>query len=314
MVKRRIKKASKKVLRKIFETGQSVGLDILPRHFYSEIPNIEELRNTNWWRSKYSMEGVRGAKIRSQIDFVKECCNPEIVKKIKSEDIHGRACEKNGRKGFGSVEADFLFAFIASKKPSLMFQIGCGVSTAVCLAAAEHAGYDLEVFCVDPYPNDFLLRSDEKGDIELIRKGAEEIRIEKINELKSDLLFFVDSTHSLGPSGEVTRIILEMLPRLKEGTYVHFHDINFPYDYGRNILDSSLFFGHEGALLLSFLVSNNRFRILASQSMLHYSKPDKLKEYLPGYSPAPNVDGLSAGKGDFPSSTYLKVTEGRTKR
>lgn len=314
MTKKKIKKVLKKILRTIFEAGQRIGIDILPRHFYSEIPYIEELRSTEWWRSEYSMKGVRGAKIKQQIGFIKSCCSPKVVKKVESENIHREACKENEREGFGSVEADFLFAFVAAKKPSQIFQIGCGVSTAVCLTAAEYAGYDPEVFCVDPYPNEFLLRSDERDDINLIQKGAEKIRIENIKNLEDDLLFFVDSTHSLGPSGEVTRIILEMLPRLKVGAYVHFHDINFPYDYGRNVLDSSLFFGHEGALLLSFLVSNSRFRILVSQSMLHYSNPDKLKEYLPGYSPAPSADGLGVGKGDFPSSTYLKVTEGRTKR
>lgn len=306
-LKSKINVLAKRALRVLFEKGQRIGLDILPRHFYSEIPNISELKKTSWWRNPYSMKGIEGASTKKQLIFLKKYCTNKITKEIRSRDIHGAASEKNGREGFGSVEADFLFAFVARKEPSQIFQIGCGVSTAVCLLAAEYAGYRPEVLCVDPYPNEFLKRSDSRGDVDLIQKGVEKIRLEKIENLKSDLLFFVDSTHSLGPSGEVTRIILEMLPRLKVGAHVHFHDINFPYDYGRGILDSSLFFGHEGALLLSFLTYNNRFRILMSQSMLHYSCPNELEKYLPGYDPAPNRDGLSMGDGDFPSSTYLRV-------
>ena len=34
----------KRVLRKVFEAGQHLGFDILPRHFYSEIPDIRVLR------------------------------------------------------------------------------------------------------------------------------------------------------------------------------------------------------------------------------------------------------------------------------
>lgn len=307
-LKGKIKKAAKKVLREIFEKGQSIGLDILPRHFYSEIPNIRKLRKTRWWRSSYSMKGVRGTSLSKQVNFLKECCSKEITEEIRSRNIHRDASERNGREGFGPIEADFLFAFVVTKKPSQIFQIGCGVSTAVCLSAAEYANYNPDIFCVDPYPNDFLLQSSRIGDIDLIQKGAEEVKAERVKKLGSDLLFFVDSTHTLGPSGEVTRIVLELLPRLKEGAYAHFHDINFPYDYGRNILDSSMFFGHEGALLLAFLAHNDRFRILMSQSMLHYSSPDKLKEYLPSYSPAPSSDGLSVGEGDFPSSIYLRAS------
>lgn len=285
-----------------------MGLDILPRHFYSEIPDIASLKEKEKWRSEYSMECVRGSSISRQVEFVKECCPPKVVKEVKSRDIHGDASKRNGREGFGPVEADFLFAFVTTQKPSQILQIGCGVSTAVCLQAAEYANYNPEIICVDPYPNDFLLRASGRGSIDLIQKGAEKVKPESIAGLESDLLFFVDSTHALGPAGEVTRIILEMLPKLKGGAYAHFHDINFPYDYGRNMLNSSLFFGHEGALLLAFLAHNKRFRILVSQSMLHYSRPDELGEYLPGYSPAPNTDGLSAGEGDFPSSIYLEVT------
>jgi len=119
----------------------------------------------------------------------------------------------------------------------------------------------------------------------------------------------VDSSHTLGPAGEVSRIVLEMLPRLKASSWVHFHDIKFPYDYDRHILDSALFFSHESALLHAFLVYNNRFRILASLSMLHYIRPETLVKYLPNYKPARNDEGLNNDGGHFPSSIYLGVEE-----
>jgi hypothetical protein len=111
----------------------------------------------------------------------------------------------------------------------------------------------------------------------------------------------------LGPAGEVSRIILEMLPRLKAGARVHFHDIKFPYDYDRNILDSALFFQHESVLLHAFLSYNSRFRISASLSLLHYFSPEALAQHLPNYQPAENEKGLSKGEGHFPSSAYLEV-------
>jgi len=58
---------------------------------------------------------------------------------------------------------------------------------------------------------------------------------------------------------------------------------------------------------MGFLSHNKRFRILASQSMLHYAKSGQVKEYIPTYDLAPSTDGLNDGKGHFPSSTYLEV-------
>ena len=150
--------------------------------------------------------------------------------------------------GFGSVEADFLYAFVASKRPKQIFQIGCGVSTAVCLAAAADASYTPQVSCVEPYPTPYLVDEANRGTITLIREMAQTLSLSMVEELGADVLFFVDSTHTLGPAGEVSRIVLEMLPRLKTGAYVHFHDITFPYDYSRHVLDGALFFQHESAL------------------------------------------------------------------
>ncbi len=253
------------------------------------------------------MIGINGADTQSQLDFVKKCCSPSIVEALKAHEIHKLASERNGESGFGPVEADFLYAFVATLKPRQLFQIGCGVSTAVCLMAAENAGYTPEVICVEPYPTDFLAREASHGKISLIREKAQLVDPTVIEELGSDLLFFVDSSHTLGPAGEVSRIVLDMLPRLKSGARAHFHDITFPYDYSRGVLSSALFFPHESALLHAFLVHNSRFRISVSLSMLHYSAQDSLARYLPNYRPAPNDDGLSKGEGHFPSSTYLEV-------
>jgi hypothetical protein len=306
-VKRRIKNASKKALRGLFELGQRVGFDALPRHFYSEIPDIRQLKASSEWKAPYSMTGVAGAEIPSQLDFVKQCCTAESIAGIGRQNIFQLASQSNGEEGFGVIEADFLYAFVATQRPRQIFQIGCGVSTAVCLLAAHDAGYTPAVICVEPYPTDYLLREAEQNRITLIPQKAQAVDLQRIEALGDDLLFFVDSSHTLGPAGEVTRIVLEMLPRLKAGAWVHFHDIWFPYDYSRDILNGSLFFWHESPLLHAFLAYNSRFRLAASLSMLHYASPQSLAQYLPNYKPAQSVDGLSAGDGHYPCSAYLKV-------
>ena len=258
-LKRNLKNALKSGMRRLFEGGQRLGFDVLPRHFYSEIPDVQQLRQSDHWKSPFSMIGVEGADAEGQLAFVREVCTPDLVERMRAGELHRRASEENGETGYGPIEADFLYAFVRSKRPRQIFQIGCGVTTALCLMAAEDAGYTPEIVCVDPYPTDYLKRLAREGKVTLVEQKVELVELGRISALGNDLLFFVDSTHTLGPAGEVSRIILEMLPRLKAGAWVHFHDISFPYDYDRNTLDSALVFPHESVLLHAFLAYNRRF-------------------------------------------------------
>ena len=51
----------------IFEFGQRFGVDIVPRHFYSSIPNIRDLKSDLFWKQPRSMVAVQGADIQEQI-------------------------------------------------------------------------------------------------------------------------------------------------------------------------------------------------------------------------------------------------------
>jgi predicted O-methyltransferase YrrM len=306
-MRRWLKAAGKRASERMFHTFQGLGLDVLPRHFYSEIPDIAKLRASEHWRHPYSMIGVNGADVDEQLAWVRAMVTDAVRARLAEEDIHAHACRENGEPGYGRVEADVLYSLVRTGKPARIVQVGCGVSTAVILAAAEHAGYRPRLLAVDPFPTDYLRRMAARGAIDLLARPVEALGWEPLLALGSDDLFFVDSTHTLGPAGEVSRIILEMLPRLDTGVVVHFHDIYFPYDYPTDILDGALFFSHESPLLHAFLVNNPRYEILASLAMLHHQRPTQLSALVRSYEPRPMTHGLSAGRGHFPSSLYLKV-------
>ena len=292
---------------KCFHLAQRLGVDVLPRHFYSEIPDIARLKATQDWRRPYTFIGVNGLDVDEELRFVRSTITPELVQRLARGDIYQSACERNGAVGYGPVEADFLYAFIATHQPHRILQVGCGVSTAICLEAARESGFLPRIVCVDPYPTDFLKRTSGRGEITLIAEPIEAQDYTIVSDLGAGDLLFIDSTHTLGPAGEVGRIILELLPRLESGVYVHFHDITFPYDYGPHVLSKALFFWHESIVLHAFLANNPRFTILASMSMLHYERASELATLLPNYRPCANRDGLADGEGHFPSSIYLKV-------
>jgi len=306
-LKRQFKSIGKRGLRRLFEAGQRLGVDVLPRHYYSEVPDFADLRAAEDWKQPRSMAGVRGVETAGQLEFVADCCPPDVVERLRYAGVYARACEANGETGFGPAEADFLYAFILGRRPAKVVQVGCGVSTAVILHATADAGYTPEVVCVEPYPNAFLKQADRDGRVELVPAKAQAVPLEILTELGANGFLFVDSSHAVRPGSEVNRVVLEVLPRLASGSFVHFHDIFFPYDYQRGLLNDELFFCNESVLLHAFLSGNPRYAIAASLSMLHYADPAALQAHLPHYRPAGNHHGLATDDGDFPASTYLRV-------
>jgi len=307
----RRKRLRNRLLRRVFELSQRVGLDVLPRHYYSSIPDVRSLRRSERWRPPRSMIGVAGTDLDEQLRFVEECCPPTLREEVRRRSVYHDACDENGAVGFGPIEADFLFCFVAARRPRRVVQVGAGVSTSVILRAGAHVRHDLDVTCVDPYPTDFLRRAAAESRITLVEEPAQEVPLEVLTGLGPGDLLFVDSTHTVGPDSEVNRIVLEVLPRLQKGSFVHFHDLLFPYDYARDLLSDALFFWNETALVHAFLVGNDRFRLAASLSMLHYGRTEELRSFLPNYRPEGSSHGLApptrSNDRHFPSSTYLEA-------
>jgi hypothetical protein len=294
-----------------FVVGQNFRFDLLPRHFYSSIPDYRELRHNTRWKQPASMQGISGSETAAQVAFLRECCAPALGAVAQSKQVHHVACADNGAEGFGRVEADFLFCFVVNKRPAKVIQVGAGVSTSVILQAAALAGYAPEIVCVDPWPTAYLRLLANQGRIRLAIERAQETEIEDLTDLAHGDLLFVDSTHTVKPGSEVNRIILDVLPRLPVGCYVHFHDINFPYDYPPGLMNT-VFFWSESSLLRAFLIHNMRCKIAASLSMLHYAEPRELKLLLPSYIPAEMDHGLRLSRDHpfvkhVPSSIYLEM-------
>jgi hypothetical protein len=291
-----------------FRLLQRFGVNILPAHFYSCIPDLDDLARRGDWRKPRSMHGIRYRGIDGQLALLGEWIEPQS-QHLAGHAIHHSAIVGGGDDGgYGEIEADVLFSFVASRKPARITQIGCGVSTAVMLMAAEKAGYKPEIICIEPYPSTYLREAERKGLIRLVDRPAQLVDYEVIADLNDGDLLFVDSTHAVKPGSEVNYLIHEVLPRLRAGAWVHFHDIYFPYDYTRGALDSDLFFPQESTLLYAFLINNDRFRVEASLSMVHYAVPEGLKRLLPRYQPNDQTDGLGGRNGrHFPSAAWLGV-------
>jgi len=255
------------------------------------------------------MPGVRGTDIDEQFSTLASWFSARVLEALAAKDVYDAAVTANGALGYGPAEAQILHAFVASVRPRRVVQVGAGVSTAVILGAASKHETETRVTCVDPFPTEYLRVLADRGEIELIAENAQSVALETFTDLADGDLLFIDSTHTVKPGSEVNRIILEVLPRLARGVMVHFHDITFPYDYQRDVLDRALFFWCESTLLHAFLAGNDRVRVLMSGSMLQYARADDLRRIIPRFDPRDHDRGLDVEGDlrDFAGCTYLLV-------
>jgi predicted O-methyltransferase YrrM len=294
-------------LRGTLEFGQRFGVNITPNHFYSEIPNFRHLRRTDYWRKAMSMYGILGSDTQTQLEAARACTEP-YLDALRTRNIHQESSRLNGESGFGANECDLLYCFVRSRKPNRIIQIGCGVSTATALLAAEdEPDYQPAIVCVEPYPTAFLKKLHSEGKITLIAEMAQTVPLETFTNLQAGDLLFVDSTHTLKPGSEVPILICEVLPRLAPGVSAHFHDIAFPYNYNPWILDNRLFFHRETTLLYGYLVNNPTIAIDMSMSMMQFADLEAMKQIFPNFKPGEHDRGIMTKDGDFPESIYLKI-------
>jgi predicted O-methyltransferase YrrM len=238
-----------------------------------------------------------------QLATMREMCAPFVDESIGNPHFK-QATERRFGPGFGYIEARALHGVIRSLKPRRVIEVGSGVSTYCIQQASALNANDCKLTCIEPHPSDWL----KTANVTLLAAPVQSIPREVFETLGAGDFLFVDSSHAVKTGGDVNYLILEILPMLRPGVTVHFHDITLPYDYNPDTLETFIH-PQETALLHAFLIGNAQYEVLFCMSLLHHDRPQELKEIFPDYAPRQFRDGLSTDspQGYFPSSLYLRA-------
>ena len=289
----------------------ATGLYLAPRGGRSPIPDVADLRRRTDWRSRRNMVGMAGAALDEQLAFIDALLQPEIAATLRARDVWAEVARANGEHdGMRAADVEMLYAVVRARRPARIVQIGtCVLAGPIVLAAAD-AGYAPEHTVIDADPKPYVLAQAGRGGPTIVRHRPQTTLLDMFTRLREGDLLFIHSDRAMKAGGELNRLVLEVLPLLAPGVLVHIHNINFPYDYGRAILEDDVSFSKETSLLHAFLIGNTRYRIRASLSMLHYGAREALKARLPHYAPASDSYGLAVegGPGEWPSSLWLQRT------
>ncbi|MBN2583297.1 MAG: class I SAM-dependent methyltransferase [Planctomycetes bacterium] len=255
-------------LYRLFET---VGLHVTPVHFYSPIPRTGDLTD-DLFRRVSECPGVNWNA------DVQTAYLDEVFPK------HAGEVEFTKNSGLSLADAAVLHAMIRHHKPKKMIEIGSGFSTRIaaraCTMNAED-GYPCELTAIEPYPAAFL-RDGLPGLSRLIPERVQDVDLAEFADC--DLLF-VDSSHVVRIGGDVNREILDIVPRLKPGAIVHWHDILLPCEYWADWVKGSRLFWSEQYLLQAFLAFNHEFEILWAARYMHVNHAERVRAALPMFEP-----------------------------
>jgi hypothetical protein len=298
-----LKDVLKTLIHQIHRLGLRFNVAVLPNHYYTPVADIRNLSLTvESWATRSHLVGVE-VDLDQQARLLREVCSP-----FEREYRGGAAFLEGSRNGaglgFGYIEAQALHAVLRYLKPLRLIEVGSGVSTYVMIAATKQNENPTEISCIEPNPTRWL----QNSGVKLLGIPVQQVPLSFFSSLGAGDFLFIDSSHAVKTASDTNFLILEVLPRLRSGVWVHFHDIFLPYDFPRDAI-RGIFNWQETALLHAFLACNSRFKIVFCLSHLHYDKPDVLREVFPEYVPQPDSRGLSVAKapGHFPSSIYLRV-------
>jgi hypothetical protein len=183
--------------------------------------------------------------------------------------------------GDGSV----LHAMVRRHKPKRLMEIGSGYSSACTLDTVEHyLKWNCELTFIEPHAQ--LLRKIVGKDTDKVRifeMPVQQIPLSEFDRLQENDILFIDSTHVMRTGSDVCFELFEILPRLASGVLVHFHDIFWPFEYGRSWAVDENRSWNEAYAVRAFLSHNSAWKIVMFNDYLAKLERDLIEKTFPAF-------------------------------
>ena len=150
-------------------------------------------------------------------------------------------------------------------RPAQIIEIGAGASSAVALDTFDRFFAERPRGCfIDPYPAllQSMLTPQDNATVEIIEAAIQDVLLARFDALQGNDILFIDSTHVVKTGSDVTYELFEILPRIRSGVVVHFHDVFYPFEYPRQWAVDRNYSWNEIYALRAFLTGNRDWEIL----------------------------------------------------
>lgn len=278
------------IAKKMAATGDSTdkclehGFLPVPINFYQPIPDLEEMERRKVWDRVSNLRGITFEPDK-YLEFFKLLAHEYAHECDWPNEPTGDPWQfhlHNGCFSYGCAAS--LHCLIRHNKPRRIIEIGSGNSSKVIAAAIKlnnSENISTSYSIIDPYST--INSNGLPANVELIRKPVEMIDVEFFQSLSENDILFIDSSHVSKIGSDVNFEMLDILPLINKGVFVHFHDIPLPYEYPKHYATNPSFrmFWTEAYLLQAFLSCNSDFNIVLPVDYLQRNHADELKQIFP---------------------------------
>jgi hypothetical protein len=233
-------------------------------HFYSPTPDFKEIliHRDDVFGATRSLAGVT-------MDPNEQLVLAEEVLRLGStpEWPHPKSRYQFANPYFNASDGLVLMGILRKIRPRKLVEVGAGFSSAVILDANE--------YFLEPYPTRLRKLLRQADSISLIEEPVQEADPSVFEELESGDILFIDSSHVSKVGSDVNYLVLQILPKLPQGVWVHLHDIVYPFEYPEQWIKWGRAW-NEAYLLNAFLLFNSSYGIRVWNSYLETCHHDRL--------------------------------------
>ncbi|MEW6068864.1 MAG: class I SAM-dependent methyltransferase [Nitrospirota bacterium] len=155
-----------------------------------------------------------------------------------------------------ALDSMSLYVLLTKYNPTSYIEIGSGNSTKFARKAIIDSNLKTRITSIDPHP---VAEIDKICD-KIIRKNLEDVELDIFDTLWENDILFVDNSHRLFMNSDSTVTFLDILPRLRKGVLVEFHDICLPYDYPEDWINR--YYSEQYGLACYMLAEGDKFEVV----------------------------------------------------
>ena len=215
-----------------------------PRYGYGKPPHPKLYEIIN--RNRNAYKNTLGSFLRFEENFLKI--------PVKNANNTKEPFWVNGF--LPGLDAVALYPLVCLNNPKRLIETGSGNSTKFARRAILDHSLRTKITSIDPRPRAQInLICDT-----VIRQPREDVDLSLFDELEAGDVLYVDGSHCCFANSDVTVVFLEVLPRLRNGVFVEFHDIRLPYDYSQQFAER--YYSEQYLLAVYILAESNKFNIV----------------------------------------------------
>ncbi|MEO5998773.1 MAG: class I SAM-dependent methyltransferase [Chitinophagaceae bacterium] len=288
MIKNIIKRYINKLpyIKALIKQANLYDLSNPPGHYYSPIISVEEIKKQENEIFAIKSNKIAGIDLNEneQVRLLNEFAKTyQSIPFTEERQITLRYYYNND--WYRYSDAIFLHLVIRYFKPKSIIEVGSGFSSAVMLDTND-LFFDgaINTTFIEPYPERLLSIFTEADNEKhkIIRINLQDVNLEVFDNLEENDILFIDSTHVTKTNSDVNKIFFEILPRLKKGVLIHFHDIFYPFEYPKKwVLEWKGFGWNEDYILRAFLMHNTEYRIVLFNTFLEHFHLEWFREHMP---------------------------------